>query len=149
MLLFPSIKNTGTWKVYNEYTDTDALIFLARNALNCIHRWIFLILLLMSTLFATFDVQLKQQNVWPHLCDVHDFDGSQLSSFDMTSLWRHKVLYIKNSLYYIEFGVLTVTIWYIYVNPQEYIQTLFSCNMQCAVIQQRNVILGLTVPNPL
>lgn len=45
--------------------------------------------LTMLTVFVTSDVHLTQPDVEPHLCHVHDFDGSQLSSFDMTSLRRH------------------------------------------------------------
>lgn len=53
----------------------------------CLQWWIFSTIF---TVFVPFDVYLKQHHGEAHLCDVHDFDGSQLSSFDMTSLWRHK-----------------------------------------------------------
>lgn len=35
-------------------------------------------------------IKLKQHAARAYLCDVHDFDGSQLSSLDMTSLRRAK-----------------------------------------------------------
>lgn len=66
--------------------DQTLLLFSCRSPV-CLQWWIFSTIF---TVFVTFDVYLNQHHVEAHLCDVHDFDGSQLSSFDMTSLWRHK-----------------------------------------------------------